>query len=104
MIRRRVAYPAALLRLARNRLSGYAIPHTIKFLAVRTIPRSSAPRSFIAREVLTNPGKTRADVAERLALERFEEYEAAHLERERIAADEADIAEVERIGKELGKE
>ena len=26
---------------------GYAIPHTINYLAERTIPRSSAPRSFI---------------------------------------------------------
>jgi hypothetical protein len=59
--------------------------------------------SFNEREVLTNPGKMRADVAQRLALERFEEYEAARLKRERIVADEADIAEIERIGKELGK-
>jgi hypothetical protein len=45
----------------------------------------------------------RSDVAERFALERFDEYEAARIERERIAADEADIAEIERIGKELGE-
>jgi hypothetical protein len=59
--------------------------------------------SFNEREVLSNPGKVRADVAERLALERFDEYEAARMERERLAADEADIAEIERIGKELGE-
>jgi hypothetical protein len=59
--------------------------------------------SFNEREVLTNPGKVRADVAERLVLERFEEYEAARRTRERIAADEADIVEIERIAKELGE-
>jgi hypothetical protein len=60
----------------------------------------------VVKTCLTTSGdenQLRADVAERLALGRFEEYEAARIERERVAADEADIAEIERIGEELGE-
>lgn len=59
--------------------------------------------SFNERDVLSNAGKIRADVAERLALERYEEFDASRREREAIAADEADVAEIERIGKEMEK-
>ena len=59
--------------------------------------------SFNERDILTNPGKIRADVAERLALERYDQFDAARREREAIEADEADIAEIERIGKEIRK-
>jgi hypothetical protein len=59
--------------------------------------------SFNERDVLSNAGRIRADLAERLALERYETFDAARREREAIAADEADIAEIENIEKELGK-
>lgn len=55
--------------------------------------------TFNDREVLTNAGKMRADVADRLALERFEAFDAARRERDAIEADAADIAEIERIVK-----
>lgn len=60
----------------------------------------------VVKTCLTTVGagkQMRSDVAERLGIERFEEYEAARIERERIAADEADTVEIERIGKELGE-
>jgi hypothetical protein len=59
--------------------------------------------SFNERDVLANAGRVRAEVAERLALERYEEFDASRRERERIAADEADITEIEQIEKNLEK-
>jgi len=57
--------------------------------------------SFNERNVLTNAGTIRAEVADRLARERYEEFNAARRKREVIEEDEADMAEIERIGKEL---
>ena len=59
--------------------------------------------SFNERDILTTAGTIRADVADHLARERYEEFDAARRKREAIEADEADMAEIERIGKELGK-
>jgi Virulence protein len=59
--------------------------------------------SFNEREVLDNPGKVQAKVAERLALERYEAFDADRRAREALEADKADLAEIERIGKELGE-
>jgi hypothetical protein len=47
---------------------------------------------FNEREVLTHAGKLRADVAEKLALERYESFDAARREAARLAADAEDMA------------
>ena len=64
--------------------------------------------SFNEREVLTHAGKLRADVAEKLALERYETFDTARREAERLAADREDVAALERVehkleSKERGK-
>ncbi len=53
--------------------------------------------SFNEREVLTHAGKLRADVAEKLALERYETFDTARREAERLAADREDLAALERV-------
>lgn len=53
--------------------------------------------SFNEREVLTHAGKLRADVAEKLALERYETFDTARREAERLAADREDVAALERM-------
>lgn len=57
--------------------------------------------SFNERDVLTHAGKLRADVAEKLALERYETFDAARREAARLAADAEDVAALERIEQEL---
>lgn len=60
---------------------------------------------FNEREVLTHGGKLRADVAEKLALERYEEFDAARREAVRLAADAEDLAALEQTERALeGKE
>lgn len=64
--------------------------------------------SFNERAVLTHAGKLRADVAEKLALERYETFDTARREAERLAADREDVAVLERVehkleSKERGK-
>jgi hypothetical protein len=54
---------------------------------------------FNEREVLTHAGKLRADVAEKLALERYESFDAARREAARLAADESDLAELQNVEK-----
>lgn len=56
---------------------------------------------FNEREVLTNAGKLRADVAERLALERYESFDAARRESARLAADKEDMAALEQTERQL---
>lgn len=51
-----------------------------------------------AEDVLKNAGKIKADVAEKLALDRFSQYETARIEADREKADEEDIAEIEKLG------
>jgi hypothetical protein len=56
---------------------------------------------FNEREVLTHAGKLRADVAEKLALERYESFDAARREAARLAADTEDMAALEQAERQL---
>lgn len=57
--------------------------------------------AFNEREVLTHAGKLRAEVAERLALERYAEFDARRRETERLADDEEDLKEITEIERRL---
>lgn len=50
-------------------------------------------------EVLAPAGKLHADVAEKLALERYDSFDAAQREAARLTADELDIAELQDVQK-----
>jgi hypothetical protein len=56
---------------------------------------------FNEREVLTHAGKLRADVAGKLAIERYESFDAARREAARLAADAEDMAALERAERQL---
>ena len=56
---------------------------------------------FNEREVLTHAGKLRADVAEKLALERYESFDAGRREAARLAADAEDMATLEQTERQL---
>lgn len=56
---------------------------------------------FNEREVLTHAGRLRADVAEKLALERYDTFDAARREAERLAADTEDMEELENAERQL---
>jgi hypothetical protein len=56
---------------------------------------------FNERDVLTHAGKVSAQVAERLALERYAEFDAKRTDAERLAADVEDVETLERIEREL---
>jgi hypothetical protein len=56
---------------------------------------------FNEREVLINAGKLRADVAEKLALERYESFDAARREAARLAADTEDMEALENAERAL---
>lgn len=56
---------------------------------------------FNEREVLTHAGKLRADVAEKLALERYEAFDSARREAARLAADAEDMAVLEQAERQL---
>lgn len=59
---------------------------------------------FNDRDVLTSAGSIRASVAKALAEERYEKFDAARRTSEALAADDADIAELEKLsGPEGGK-
>lgn len=53
------------------------------------------------REVLTRAGKMRFDVAERLALERYESFDVARRQAAWLAADAEDMAVLERTERAL---
>ncbi|MDO1559518.1 virulence RhuM family protein [Brevundimonas sp. 2R-24] len=55
--------------------------------------------SFNERDVLTHAGRLRMDVAQKLAVERFEVFDANRRATEALAADEADIAQLEEMEK-----
>jgi len=55
--------------------------------------------SFNERDVLTHAGRLRMDVAQKLAAERFEAFDANRRATEALAADEADIAQLEEMEK-----
>jgi hypothetical protein len=59
---------------------------------------------FNEREVLTHAGKLRADVAERLVLERYETFDTARRESARLAADAEDMAVLEQVERQLETE
>ncbi|MCA1804247.1 MAG: virulence RhuM family protein [Xanthomonadaceae bacterium] len=56
---------------------------------------------FNEREVLTHAGKLRADVVEKLALERYESFDTARREAVRLAADAEDLAALEQTERQL---
>lgn len=56
--------------------------------------------SFNERDVLTHAGKLRMDVAQKLAAERFERFDAKRRAAEALAADEDDIAQLEAMEKD----
>lgn len=55
--------------------------------------------SFNERDVLTHAGRLRMDVAQKLAVKRFEMFDANRRAAEALAADEADIAQLEEMEK-----
>ena len=59
--------------------------------------------SFNERDVLTHAGRLRMDVAQKLAVERFEMFDANRRAAEALAADEADIAQLEEMEKAAKK-
>ncbi len=59
--------------------------------------RLDAFLSFNEREILNHSGKISAQVAERLALERYAEFDAKRKHSEQLEADNADMIELERI-------
>jgi hypothetical protein len=58
---------------------------------------------FNERDVLTHAGKISAQVAERLALERYAAFTAQRREAERLAADEEDMGALEHIERQAEK-
>lgn len=65
--------------------------------------RLDAFLQFNERDVLKHAGKIRADVAERLALDRYAQFDANRREAERLADDVADAEALERLGKALAR-
>lgn len=59
--------------------------------------------SFNDRDVLTHAGKLQADVAKRLAEERFDTFDAARRQSEAESADADDFAAIEALAKDLPK-
>ena len=57
--------------------------------------------AFNERDVLTHAGKLRADVAAKLALGRYETFDAARRGAARLAADAEDVAALEQVEREL---
>lgn len=55
--------------------------------------------SFNERDVLTHAGRLRMDVAQKLAADRFEVFDANRRAAEALAADEADITQLEEMEK-----
>ena len=58
-------------------------------------------RAFNEHKAPTHAGKLRADVAETLALERYESFDAARREAARLAADAEDMAALEQTQRQL---
>lgn len=59
--------------------------------------------SFNERDVLTHAGRLRMDVAQKLAIERFELFDTNRRTAEALAADKADFAQLEEIEKAAKK-
>ena len=58
---------------------------------------------FNERDLLTHAGKLKMEVAQKLAAERYDEFDTKRKEAEAIAADEEDIIELETLEKKLTK-
>ena len=56
---------------------------------------------FNERDLLTHAGKIKMEVAQKLAAERYEAFDAKRKQAEALRADEEDIAALEQIAKEL---
>ena len=56
---------------------------------------------FNERDVLTHAGKLRSDIAEAIALERYESFDTARREAGRLAADSEDMKTLERLERRL---
>ncbi|WP_281362358.1 RhuM family protein [Pararobbsia alpina] len=65
--------------------------------------RLDAFLQFNEREILTHAGKVSAQVAERLALERYAEFDYRRRTAERLAADAEDVDALEQIERQLEK-
>lgn len=63
--------------------------------------RLDAFLQFNEREVLTHAGKISAQVAERLALERYAEFDTKRREAERLVADAEDVQTLEQVERKL---
>ena len=59
--------------------------------------------SFNEQELLTHAGKIKAEVAKKLAEERYDEYDRKRKQIKALEADKEDIKELERIEKQLLK-
>jgi hypothetical protein len=59
--------------------------------------------SFNERDILTHAGKLRADVAERLAHERYEIFDAHRREAARVAADIEDAEVIDELEQQISK-
>lgn len=57
--------------------------------------------AFNEHELLTNAGKVKAEVAKRIAEQRYEEFDAKRRTEEALAADQEDLKELEAIEKRL---
>ncbi len=57
--------------------------------------------AFNERDLLTHAGSVRKEIAERLVLERYETFDATRKKAEAIAADEADLREIEQMVVEI---
>lgn len=57
--------------------------------------------TFNERDLLTHAGKMQMEVAQRLAAERYDVFDAKRKQAEAIAADDEDIAALEQIAKEI---
>lgn len=60
--------------------------------------------SFNERDVLTHAGKLRMDVVQKLAMERFEKFDANRRAAEAVSADENDLAELEDLEKRTSQQ
>jgi hypothetical protein len=57
--------------------------------------------SFNEHELLTHAGRVKAEVAKRIAEERYEEFDAKRKARDALAADNEDLIELEKIEKQM---
>jgi len=63
--------------------------------------RLDAFLSFNERDILTHAGRLKAAVVEKLALDRYERFDAQRREAEKLAADREDLKALERFEKKL---